>query len=196
MGRMMGLEAVVQDIREKGRKNVETIRKETQTEVNEILKSAHQRVGELKTTAEQEVKAHIDHLMAQEDSAANLVVKRQLLNAQKEVLDQVYRVTLHAIADLPLSFHQKVLSALLHQAAKETGAGVISANERDFPVVKELIAQDKALSGFRMGGIVSIEGGILIENAESTMKIDLSYRTFLDKIWETGLKDAADVLFT
>jgi V/A-type H+-transporting ATPase subunit E len=191
----MGLEAVVQDIREKGRKQVDEIRKETQAEIDEILKSAQLRAAELKTTAEQEVQAHIDRLIAQEDSAANLIVKRQLLNAQKEVLDQVYQVTLQAIADLPADFHKEVLSVLLRQAVREIGAGVIHANERDFPAITELIARDKAFSGFTIAGIASIEGGILVENANGTMKIDLSYRTFLNKIWETGLKDAADILF-
>jgi len=192
----MGLVAVVQDIQEKGRKEAEAIRKETQAEVDEILKSAQKRVEVLKTTAEQEVQSQIDRMMAQEDSAANLVVKRQQLNAQKEVLDQVYGVTLQALAGLPMRFHQEVLSGLLRQIAKEVGMGVLSTNQRDFPYVRDMISMDKTYAGFRMGKIVDIEGGIQVENADRTMKIDLSYRTFLDRIWETGLKDAADILFT
>jgi V/A-type H+-transporting ATPase subunit E len=192
----MGLEAVVQDIQEKGRKEVEAIRKDTQADVEGILNSAQERVGALKTAAEQEVQAHIQRMIAQEDSAANLIVKRQLLNAQKEVLDQVYGVTLKTLAGLPASFHQEVLSGLLRQATKEVDTGTIYANERDLPVVKDLITKDHALSKFNPGGTVDIEGGIVVESADKTMKIDLSYRTFLDRIWETGLKDAADILFT
>jgi V/A-type H+-transporting ATPase subunit E len=192
----MGLEAVVQDIQEKGRKEVEAIRTDSQAEVKEILIAAQARVEELKMAAEQEIQAHIERMMAQEDSAANLIVKRQLLNAQKEVLDQIYGATLQALAGLPKSFHRDILSGLLYQAAREVGTGAIHTNERDSSLVKELIAQDRTLSGFHMGGTVDIVGGLVVENADKTMKIDLSYRTFLDRIWETGLKDAADILFT
>lgn len=192
----MGLEAVVQDIQEKGRKEAEALRKETQREVDRILKEALSRVETLKLTAEEEIQGHINRMMAQEDSAANLIVKRQLLNAQKEMLNEVYRSTLNEISRLPMPFHTKALTGLLHQAAGEMKAGVIYASERDAPVVNELIAKDPAFSGFRQGGTVEAEGGVIVKNLEDTMKIDLTYRTFLDRIWETGLKDAADILFT
>jgi hypothetical protein len=48
----MGLEAVIQDIQEKGRKEVEVIRQDTQADVHEILKSAQERVEALKIAAE------------------------------------------------------------------------------------------------------------------------------------------------
>jgi V/A-type H+-transporting ATPase subunit E len=192
----MGLEAVIQDIQEKGNKEVEAIRQETQADVQTILKAAQERVEALKIAAEKEVQEHIQRLISQEDSAANLIVKRQLLNAQKEVLDQVYGVTLQALSGLPASFHRDVLAGLLHQAAKDVSEGRVFVNERDAPLVKELIAGDKTLSSFRYGGTAEIEGGILVETSDKSMKLDLSYRTFLDRIWETGLKDAADILFT
>jgi hypothetical protein len=43
--------------------------------------------------------------------------------------------------------------------------------------------------------VVGIEGGVIIESKDSSLQIDLSYRTFLDRVWETGLKDASDILF-
>lgn len=192
----MGLETVVSDIQEKGRREVETIQGETQREVEEILKSAQARVEKLKLEAEREVQDHIRRLIAQEDSAANLIVKRQVLNAQKEMLDQVYQKALRSLLELPEDFHQKALSGLLHQAVQEMRGGMVHANARDVPVLRDLIARDASLSGFKVGDAVDIEGGIVVENLDATMKIDLSYRTYLDQIWETALKDAADTLFT
>lgn len=40
-----------------------------------------------------------------------------------------------------------------------------------------------------------IEGGVIIESNDGTLQIDMSYRTFLDNVWEKGLKDASDILF-
>lgn len=191
----MGLEAVVSDIQEKGRREAEGIRKETNEQVAEFLKEAQQRVGVVKLAAENDIQEQIARIMNQEDSAAHLIMKRQLLNAQKEILDQVYTVTLKSLADLPEHSHQEILTQLLLQASKEISAGVVLCNQRDVSFVKELIVRHKELAGYRVGNAVSIEGGVIVESKEGSMKIDLSYRTFLDKIWEVGLKEASDILF-
>jgi V/A-type H+-transporting ATPase subunit E len=47
-----------------------------------------------------------------------------------------------------------------------------------------------------VGDPVDIPGGIIVESTDGELKIDYSYRTFLDEIWESGLKDASDILFT
>ena len=70
------------------------------------------------------------------------------------------------------------------------------ANERDLPVVEEIISRLKTLSGYTVGDPVDIPGGIIVESTDGELKIDYSYRTFLDEIWESGLKDASDILFT
>ncbi len=96
----MGLEAVVGEIRDKGEREVERIRKETKDEVIRILLSAQERAEKIKMAAEDEVIRQVRHLQSQEVSAANLVVKRKLLNTEKDLLDQVYRKTLGSIGQL------------------------------------------------------------------------------------------------
>lgn len=192
----MGLEAVVNEIREKGRREAEKIRAETRADVEEILKNAQVRAAEIKVSVEEEAGRTATHTINQEVSAANLVVKRQVLNAQKKLLDQVYSASLAAVGDLPAEFHEKALTELLKRAAKEIKKGVVHANERDLPVVEEIISRLKSLSGYTVGDPVDIPGGIIVESTDGELKIDYSYRTFLDEIWESGLKDASDILFT
>lgn len=191
----MGLEAVVNEIREKGRKEVEAIRAETRTDVEEILKDAQTRAAGIKASAQEEADRAATHIINQEASAANLVVKRQVLNAQKTLLDQVYSASLTAIGDLPAEFQEKALTALLKRAVKEIKKGVVHANERDTPVVEAIISQTKTLSGYTVGAPVDIPGGIIVESNDGELQIDYSYRTFLDEIWESGLKDASEILF-
>ena len=50
-------------------------------------------------------------------------------------------------------------------------------------------------AGLRVGEPVDIDGGILIEGEGAELQIDYSYRTFMNKVWESGLKDASDLLF-
>jgi V/A-type H+-transporting ATPase subunit E len=128
-------------------------------------------------------------------SAANLLVKRETLNTQKELLDQVYEATRSEIARLPESFHREAIKKLLAEAKKEIPKGRVSCNARDIPAVKAVIAENAEFSGFRLGKTVDIDGGILVEGEAGELQIDYSYRTFLAKVWESGLKDASDILF-
>ncbi|HOB17135.1 MAG TPA: V-type ATP synthase subunit E family protein [Candidatus Methanoculleus thermohydrogenotrophicum] len=191
-----GLEAVIREIREKGRKEAEKIRAETQADVEAILRDAQSRAAEIKMAAKEEADRAATHIINQEVSAAKLVVKRQVLNAQKTLLDQVYSASLAAIADLPAEFHKEALTELLKRVAGEIREGVVHANERDTPVVKEIISQQKALSGYTVGAPVDIPGGIIVESRDGELLVDYSYRTFLDEIWESSLKDVSDILFT
>jgi V/A-type H+-transporting ATPase subunit E len=191
----MGLEAVVGEIRNKGDREVERIRKETKDEVTRILLSAQKRGEKIKLAAEDDINRQVRHLQSQEASAANLVVKRKLLNTEKELLDQVYGKTLGSIAQLPESFHRDVLKKLLAQAKSEVPEGIVHCNARDMPSLKQLIDTESAFRGYMAGNVIDIEGGITVESTDGEIQLDLSYRTFLDIVWETGLKDASDILF-
>jgi V/A-type H+-transporting ATPase subunit E len=191
----MGLEAVVEEIRGKGRTEAERIRAESQQEVDKILAAAGRRVEEIKLAAEAESLKQTSHIIDQEVSAANLLVKRELLNTQKALLDQVYEAARKEIARLPESFHREAIQKLLTNAKKEIHEGKIQCNTRDVAIVKSLIAGHAEFSGFTVANPVDIDGGIIIEGKEGELQIDYSYRTFLDKVWESGLKDASDILF-
>lgn len=191
----MGLEAVVEEIRGKGKTEADAIRAESKKETDAILTAANKRVAEIKLGAETEAAKQAAHIMSMEASAANLLVKREQLNAQKDLLDQVYQATLGEIAKLPESFHKEALKKLLAEATKEISRGIIRCNARDVPAAKALIAANKEFAGFTLGAPIDIEGGIIVEGEGGGLKIDYSYRTFLSRVWESGLKDASDILF-
>jgi V/A-type H+-transporting ATPase subunit E len=191
----MGLEAVVEEIREKGKKEAEKIRAESKQETDKILAAAGRRVAEIKLAAEAESAKQTQHIIDQEVSAANLLVKRELLNTQKALLDKVYEATRTEIARLPESFHREAIKKLLTEVKKEVSQGKIQCNARDVAIVKSLITGQAEFSGFTVADPVDIEGGIIVEGKAGELQIDYSYRTFLDKVWESRLKDASDILF-
>ena len=191
----MGLEAVIEEIRENGRKEAEKIRHESKQDVDQILAAANKRAGEIKLAADEESVKQSAHLVSQDVSAANLLVKRELLNTQKALLDQVYEATRKDIAALPESFHREAIKILLAEAKKEIPAGRIYCNARDAAAAKAVIAEHPEFAGFKLGEPVNIDGGLLIEGEGAELQIDYSYRTFLAKVWESGLKDASDILF-
>jgi V/A-type H+/Na+-transporting ATPase subunit E len=191
----MGLEAVVGEIRAKGQKEAEKIREETRGQVRQILDASQEKVEKIKTGAEESVEKQILHLESQELSAANLVVKRERLNAQKALLDEVYRKTLESLKGLPDSFHREALRSLLSKAKKEIPDGIVHCNARDMQALKDIIAKEPGFKGYTAGSVKEIEGGVIVESMDGTLQIDFSYRTFLSQVWETGLKDASDILF-
>jgi V/A-type H+-transporting ATPase subunit E len=191
----MGLEAVVEEIREKGKKEADKIRAESKQDTDKILSSAGKRAGEIKLAAEAESAKQTAHIIDQEVSAANLLVKRELLNTQKALLDKVYETILLEIAALPESFHREAIKKLLTEAKKEISKGNIYCNPRDVATVKAVISENPEFAKFKVGSPVDIDGGILVEGDGGELQIDYSYRTFLAKVWESGLKDASDILF-
>ena len=192
----MGLEAVIQEIRTKGQKEADAIREETRKEVNQILASSQEKSERIKVAADESVEKQIRNLENQEMSAANLVVKREVLNSQKELLDQVYKKVLSNLQTLPESFHRDAIKSLLLGAKKQIPQGTVHCNARDLQVLKEVIAQNAEFKEYTAGSAVDIEGGIIVESRDGTLQIDSSYRTFLNQVWETGLKDASDILFS
>jgi len=190
----MGLEAVLDEIRDKGRKEAEAIRAGSKTETDGLLADAHQKVAAIKAEAEEAAGKQAARVTAQEISAANLLVKREILNTQKGLLDEVYEGTIAEIAKLPESFHREAIKQLLTEAKKEIRNGRIHCNARDEAAAKAVLAE-KEFSGFTLGEPAHIDGGILIESEGGGLQIDYSYRTFMNKVWESGLKDASDILF-
>ncbi len=191
----MGLEAVVGDIRAKGQKEADAVREETKAEVNGILQSSQVKAEKIKLAVEETVTKQVQHIESQELSAANLVVKRERLNTQKALLDEVYQNALDSVLKLPESFHRDAIKSLLSDAKKQIPEGTVHCNARDMKALKELIGTENLFKGYSVGNEVDIEGGVMVESKDATLQLDLSYRTFLNMVWETGLKDASDILF-
>ena len=190
----MELEAVALDIRDKAKRDAGAIQEETRREVERILSSAQERATEMKRVAEDEVNRQAARMTDLEVSSANLAVKRMLLNTQKDLLDQVYRATLDAIGRQPESFRKDTLKNLLLKAKKEIREGKVFVSTRDAQSLKEILAGSE-FAGFQFGGILDIPGGVVIESAGGQLKIDYSYKTFLDRAWEAGLRDASEIMF-
>jgi V/A-type H+/Na+-transporting ATPase subunit E len=191
----IGLKTLVKEIREKARAEAEKLQAEAKADTDQILAAAAKRSETIKLTAEGEVSKQTAHIVSQEVSAANLLVKRELLNTQKALLDQVYEATRKEVAGLPDTFHRETLRTLLTEAKKEIPDGKISCNARDMAALKALIAGHAEFVKFTVGEPVDIDGGIIVEGEGGALQIDYSYRTFLAKVWESGLKDASDILF-
>ncbi|MDD1728474.1 MAG: V-type ATP synthase subunit E [Methanospirillum sp.] len=190
----MGLDAVIAEIKDKGRAEAEAINKEADAKKVELLNIAQQKAETVKTAAREEAGKTTSHIISQEEAAGHLVVKRQILNTQKELMDEVYRQALDKIDTMPESFHKGAISSLLHKAMAEIPKGSVNCCARDEKVLKEVLKESE-FSAFTFGNIIGIDGGIIVESTDGQLQVDFSYHTFMSQVWESGLKDASDILF-
>ena len=190
----MGLDAVITEIKEKARLEAAGIITDGEAKKSEILAAAQAKAESITNSAGESAQRAAVHILTQEEAAGHLAVKREILNTQKALMDEVQTQTLAQICDLPTDFHKQTITSLLKRAQSEIPAGKVCCASRDVAVLKEVLAQPE-FSSYTAGEPINIDGGVIIERTDGMLQLDYSYRTFLNQIWESGLKDASDVLF-
>ncbi len=190
----MGLEAVVDEIKRKGAERAAAIKAEADAKAKTIVSEATTRAEEIKLTAEKDAEIQAERIAIRETASANLVVKREQLNAQKELLEKVYAGAAEAIAKLPAKTNEKAIKELLKEAATQIPKGVVFANLSDKKIV-EAALDLRTFSGFKFGGTVDIIGGVIVKSTDGQITLDYSYKTFMDDVWESSLKDVSEILF-
>ena len=190
----MGLEAVVDEIKRKGDAKAAAVKAEADSQAKTIVSEANLRAQEIKLNAEKDAAVLAERIEVRELASANLVVKRDLLNAQKELLEKVYAGAEDAIAQLPAKTSEKAIKELLKEAAGQIKKVEVFANAKDQKAV-EAALELKTLSGFTFGGTIDIIGGVIVKSADGLITLDYSYKTFMNDVWESSLKDASEILF-
>ena len=190
----MGLDAVIAEIKDKGRKEADTIVQDGSGRKDEIMKAAGLEVEKIQQIVKGDVEKNLSHIISQEEAAAHLIVKRQVLNAQKDLMDQVYKQALDKITSMPESFHEEAITSLLKKAKEEIPKGKVSCAARDEKILKNVL-KGSEFSAYTFGSVIETDGGIIVESDDGQLQVDYSYRTFLNQVWESGLKDASDSLF-
>ncbi|NLL09909.1 MAG: V-type ATP synthase subunit E [Methanomicrobiales archaeon] len=190
----MGLDAVIAEIKEKGRNEAEAIIQGGNSRKDELLGAAKQEIELLKQSVKDDVEKNLSQIISQEEAAAHLVVKRQILNTQKDLMDQVYSQALEKILEMPESFHKEAITSMLKKAEGEIPKGKVSCALRDEKILKKLLKESE-FSAYKFGSVIEIDGGVIVESDDGQLQVDYSYRTFLNQVWESGLKDASDLLF-
>lgn len=182
----MGLEAIVKEIKAKGKAEADTISKEAKKEASQIIADAQSRAEKIAEAKKKAVAAEIQRLKQQELSSANLEVKRSLLNARKEVLDIVYDKSVEGVKNFPADKNKELLKVIIEQ--NEAGNSKIYSRSEDKAVVKKL-------TKLKHAGEIDCIGGVVIETEDGTVYLDFKYDTILKDTSEQSLKQVSDILF-
>ena len=115
----MGLEEILKQVEETGKDKAATIRKETVEEVEAKMTEASKESDTLVSQIKLETSRRIEQLKQQEIPAAELEVKRNLLEMQKDLLLQTKSRVMQKLEDISPKDLEKIYSNLLANVPKK-----------------------------------------------------------------------------
>ncbi len=181
----MSLERMIEEIRQQGQQESEEILDAARQERERMLSEVRTKGKELRGERLQQAEDQGTREEVREIARAELEARKALLQAQKEVLDEVRDAAADRLRDL--DSNDRLLESLVEQSREDLD-GLVRCNPRD---VKTL----QRLTGIPVQGDLDVIGGFVIEAQAGDRRIDLTYDTFLDGLWEQVVRDVADTLW-
>ncbi len=183
----MSLETFVQAIHAKGRAETDEIIARARAERERMLSEIRAEGGKLLHEAEQRAHEAAERKRVQDLARAELAARKTVLAAQKEALDEVYRRALARLATL--RENQDFLRTLLKaNEAEWRSGGRVYSHAKDEMFVKGLV-------GKAFAGTIDCAGGLVIENADGTRRVDLRYESILRDVWDDSVREVAEILW-
>ena len=179
----MGLEEILKQVEETGKEKAAAIRKETVEEVEARMKEASKESEDVVSQIKSETARRIEQLKQQEIPAAELEVKRNLLEMQKDLLSQTKTRVMEKLEGLSSKELEKIYSNLLTQVPKE---GKLFCRKKDEALFKKI-------SKLKSGGNID-DLGFLVEAGE--YRLDFRFSTLVNSSWQNHLSLVSEVLFT
>jgi V/A-type H+-transporting ATPase subunit E len=192
----MSLDTVVEDIRDEARARAEEIRTEGQERADEIVSEAEADAEALIEERERTVERKISQEREQALSAAKLEAKQERLEARRDALQTVRERVESELAGLSGDKREELTRALLDASAAEFEDGsdvVVRGRAADEALIEEILAD---YEGFSLGEeSVDCLGGVVVESETSRVRVDNTFDSLLDAVWENNLKDVSGILF-
>ena len=190
----MSLETVVEDIRDEARARAEEIRAEADERAEEIIADAEADAEQIREEREAEVDREISQEREQQLSSAKLEAKQARLGARRDVLEDVRSDVEAAIADIEGDRRETLTRELLGAAAEEFGDSELRVYGRaeDQSLIEDILTEydDATFAGER-----ECLGGVVVESESSRVRVNNTFDSVLESVWEENLKAISDRLF-
>jgi len=190
----MSLDTVVEDIRDDARERAEEIREEATEEAEQIIEEAESEAERIREEREREVERQIDQEREQKLSSANLEAKQQRLEARRDVLEDVRAAVEEEVATLEEG-REELTRALLEAALAEfddDAAVEVYGRAEDADLLKSIAADH---DGCEYAGEVDCLGGVVAEAAAARIRVNNTFDSVLDNVWEDNLREVSERLF-
>jgi V/A-type H+-transporting ATPase subunit E len=190
----MSLDTVAEDIKDDARERAERIEEETDERVEEIISEAEADAEEILAERERDLDTRIEQEREQKLSSANLEAKQKRLEARRDSLAEVRDRAESSIADLSGERREELTRELLDDAAAEFDEGSVEVYGRaDDADLIEGILDD--YEGFEYAGEYDCLGGIVAESSASRVRVNNTFDSVFDAVWDEELKAVSERLF-
>lgn len=179
----MGLEEILKQVEETGREKAAAIRKETVNIVESKMKEASVEAKNVAGSIMVESSRKVEQLRQQEIPSAELEVKRNQLEIQKELLSSTKAIAMSKLENLNSKELKNIYSSLLEGVPNE---GELFCRKKDSSIFKEI-------SKLSHGGNID-EIGFIIEAVD--FRLDFRFVTLVERAWQDNLSLVSEVLFT
>ncbi|WP_224447997.1 V-type ATP synthase subunit E [Haloprofundus salilacus] len=191
----MSLDTVVEDIRDEARARAENLREEGQARADEIVAEAEADAEELLEERKREVERKIAQEREQTLSSAKLQAKQKRLEARRDVLEDVYEQVEAELVDLSGDDREELTRELLDAASTEfedEDEVYVYGRADDETLITEILAD---YDGYEFVGDRDCIGGVYVEGKNSRVRVNNTFDSVLDSVWEDNLKDVSARLF-
>jgi V/A-type H+-transporting ATPase subunit E len=209
----MSLDTVVEDIRNEARERAKDIRSEGDERADEIVSEAEADAEEILAEQERETEQAISQEREQKLSSAKLEAKQKRLEARRDVLQEVRADVEERIATLEGDRREELTRELLDAAAEEFDDGEgrspsdhssgqepredgdtvrVYGKPEDDELLTDLVAD---YDGYEYAGEYDCLGGVVVESSESRLRVNNTFDSVLEDVWEDNLQDISERLF-
>ena len=190
----MSLDTVVEDVRDEARARAEEIREAADAEADEIIAEAEADAERIREERLAEVDRQIDQEREQTLSSAKLEAKQERLGARRDVLEDVYDDVEAAIESLDddrrRELTETLLDATLAEFDDDADVAVYTRAE-DVELLEALVADRNA----EVDGEVDCLGGVVAESDTARVRVNNTFDSVLDAVWDDELKHISERLF-
>ncbi|QWC19357.1 V-type ATP synthase subunit E [Halorubrum sp. 2020YC2] len=189
----MSLETVVEDVRDEARARAEEIREQAEAEADEIVADAEADAERIREERLAEAESQIDQEREQTLSSAKLEAKQERLGARRDVLEDVRDDVEAAIAALDGDDRRELTEALLDASLAEFDDEDVAVYTRaeDIELLEALVADRNA----EVDGEVDCLGGVVAESDTSRVRVNNTFDSVLESVWDDELKNISQRLF-
>jgi V/A-type H+-transporting ATPase subunit E len=191
----MSLDTVVEDIRNEARERAKEIRSEGDERADQIVSEAEADAEEILAEQERETEQTIAQEREQKLSSAKLEAKQKRLEARRDVLQDVRATVEERIATLEGDDREELTRELLDDAAEEFDDGDavrVYGKPEDDELLTDVVGD---YDGYEYAGEYDCLGGVVVESEQSRLRVNNTFDSVLEDVWEDNLQDISKRLF-
>ncbi|WP_132058197.1 V-type ATP synthase subunit E [Halorussus amylolyticus] len=191
----MSLDTVVEDIRNEARERAQEIRSEGDERAADIVSEAESDAEEILAEQERETEQTISQEREQKLSSAKLEAKQKRLEARRDVLSDVREQVEEYVETLDGDEREELTRALLDAAAEEFDDGDtvrVYGKPDDDELLTDIVSD---YDGYEYAGEYDCFGGVVVESDESRLRVNNTFDSVLETVWDDHLQDISTRLF-